>query len=190
MVVSSAGTWATLDLRACEVELSPRRCARFHKKSLLLCGRVASFPKSDLHLVVLVHDFGAGRKSLIFGVWAAPAAGKTNPEGGGHRPPPFGILFGPPGPPTPPNPPTLWFCRHGFLAGRKSPIFEVWAARAAQTTIPKGGGRRPPLLELLFGLPGPPTPPTSAISGRPKNHISKTRVYQHTYLRLVTHFKF
>ncbi len=38
--------------------------------------------------------FGAVRKSLIFGVWAAPAAPKTKPVGGSLRPPPFGLVFG------------------------------------------------------------------------------------------------
>jgi hypothetical protein len=36
----------------------------------------------------LIHGCGAGQKSLIFWVWAAPAAPNTIPEGGGLRPPP------------------------------------------------------------------------------------------------------
>jgi hypothetical protein len=43
-------------------------------------------------LVFVIHDFGAGRQSSILGVWAAPAAPKTIPEGGGLRPPPFGLV--------------------------------------------------------------------------------------------------
>ncbi len=42
----------------------------------------------------LMHGFWAGRKSSILGVWLAPAAPKTIPEGGGLRPPPFGMVFG------------------------------------------------------------------------------------------------
>ncbi len=38
--------------------------------------------------------FSAGRKSRIFGVWAAPAAPQTIPKGGGLRPPPSGLLLG------------------------------------------------------------------------------------------------
>jgi hypothetical protein len=40
------------------------------------------------------HGFWAGRESLIFGVWAAPAAPKTIPKGGGLRPPPSGMVLG------------------------------------------------------------------------------------------------
>ncbi len=48
----------------------------------------------------LIHGFWAGRKSLIFGVWAAPAAPEPNPKGGGLRPPHLlEWFFGPPGPP-------------------------------------------------------------------------------------------
>ncbi len=47
-----------------------------------------------LTLGFLLHGFWAGRRSVIFGVWAAPAAPKTIPEGGGLRPPPFGMLLG------------------------------------------------------------------------------------------------
>ena len=40
-----------------------------------------------------IHGFWAGRKSPILGVWAAPAAAKTIPEGGGASPPPSGSFF-------------------------------------------------------------------------------------------------
>ncbi len=43
-------------------------------------------------LKCLIHGFGAGRQSIIFEVLAAPAARKPIPEGGGLRPPPFGIV--------------------------------------------------------------------------------------------------
>ena len=49
---------------------------------------------------------------------------------------------------------TLGFLIHGFGAGRQSTILGVWAAPAAQKTIPKGGGLRPPLLGSVFGSPG------------------------------------
>ncbi len=37
------------------------------------------------------------RKSVIFGVWAAPGAPETRPKGGGRSPPPFGRFSGAPG---------------------------------------------------------------------------------------------
>ncbi len=40
-------------------------------------------PRAMDTLGFLTHDFGAGRKSPIFGVWAAPAAPKNIPKGGG-----------------------------------------------------------------------------------------------------------
>ncbi len=41
-----------------------------------------------------MHVFWPGRGSHIFGLWAAPVASTTIPEGAGLRPPPFGIVFG------------------------------------------------------------------------------------------------
>ncbi len=38
--------------------------------------------------------FGPAGNRRFFGVWAAPAAPKTIPEGGGRSPPPFGMVFG------------------------------------------------------------------------------------------------
>ncbi len=50
----------------------------------------------------LIHGFGADRKSLIFGVWAALAAPATIPAGGGGDSPPFlERLLGPPVQPRP-----------------------------------------------------------------------------------------
>ena len=48
------------------------------------------------------HDFGAGRKSPIFGVWAAPRARETIQKYGGAKPPIFLNGFG--GPRGRPNP--------------------------------------------------------------------------------------
>ena len=45
----------------------------------------------------LIHDFWAGRKSSIFGFWAAPGARETMQKCGGLRPPHFGMAFGAPG---------------------------------------------------------------------------------------------
>ncbi len=41
-----------------------------------------------------MHGFWAGRTSSVFGVWAAAAAPKTRPKGGGLRPPTFGMVCG------------------------------------------------------------------------------------------------
>ncbi len=71
---------------------------------------------------------------------------------------------------------TIGILIHVFLAGRGSSIFEVWAAAAAPKTIPDGGGRSPPPFGMVFGAAGPPRPPKSTISGRPKNHVLKTQV--------------
>jgi hypothetical protein len=49
---------------------------------------------SHITLGFIIRGFWAGRESPIFGVWAASAAPKTIPDGGGRRPPPFGIVFG------------------------------------------------------------------------------------------------
>ncbi len=68
-------------------------------------GQVAP-PPTSLHfctLGFLIHGVWAGRKSSIFGVWAAPAAPKTIPKGGGLRPPPFGMVFGASGAAQTPN---------------------------------------------------------------------------------------
>ncbi len=51
-------------------------------------------PAGNRRLGFLIHGFWAGRKSSTFGVWAAPAAPKAIPEGGGLRPPFFGTFFG------------------------------------------------------------------------------------------------
>ena len=45
----------------------------------------------------LLRDFWAGRKSTIFGLWAAPGAPKTMPKCGGLRPPYFGMVSRAPG---------------------------------------------------------------------------------------------
>ncbi len=55
---------------------------------------VSSMNWAGLTLVFLIYGFWAGRQSPIFEVWAAPAATKTIPEGGGLRPPPSGMVFG------------------------------------------------------------------------------------------------
>jgi hypothetical protein len=57
--------------------------------------------------------------------------------------------------------------------------FAVWAAPAAQKSIPESGWRSPlsHLLEWLLGPQGPPRPQKSTISCRPKNHALKTQVY-------------
>ncbi len=50
-------------------------------------GKTQQKSKHDRHAVntlgFLIHGSGAGRKSSILGVWEAPAAPKTMPEGGG-----------------------------------------------------------------------------------------------------------
>ncbi len=51
--------------------------------------RGGRFKRQKQTLGFLIHDFWAGRKSSIFGVWAAPAAPKTMPKCGGLRPPYF-----------------------------------------------------------------------------------------------------
>jgi hypothetical protein len=48
----------------------------------------------------------------------------------------------------------LWFSIIGFWAGRRSSILGVWAAPAAQQTIPKGGGRSPPPSGMGFRAAG------------------------------------
>jgi hypothetical protein len=55
---------------------------------------------------------------------------------------------------------TLGFLIHGFWAGLRSYIFEVWAAPAALKTIPTGGGRSPPPSGMVLGAAGAAqTPP-------------------------------
>ncbi len=66
---------------------------------------------------------------------------------------------------------------HGFRAGRKSPIFGVWAAPAAVETFQQVGREAAHLLEGFARPPGAPGPPISAISARPKNYDLKTLVY-------------
>jgi len=55
------------------------------------------------YTTVLIRGFLVDRKSLILGVWAAPAAQKTIPNGGGFRPPPFGRVVGVAGAAQSPN---------------------------------------------------------------------------------------
>ncbi len=62
------------------------------------CGPATGAPNLCLRQLLsalgfLIHGFWAGRESPIFGVWAAPAAPKTIPKGGGRRPPPSGMVF-------------------------------------------------------------------------------------------------
>ena len=54
-------------------------------------------------LEFFIHEFGTGGKSPIWEVWAAPAAPKTTPEGGGVAPHLLEWFLGPPGPPEPQN---------------------------------------------------------------------------------------
>ncbi len=61
------------------------------------------FGKVLYTLGFLIHGFWAGRKSLIFGVWAVPAAPKAIPEDRGLRPHLLAWLLWPPGPPRSPN---------------------------------------------------------------------------------------
>ncbi len=49
---------------------------------------------------------------------------------------------------------TLGFLIHGFWAGRRSPIFGVWAAPAAPQTFPKRGGLSPPPSGMFFWAAG------------------------------------
>jgi hypothetical protein len=57
---------------------------------------------------------------------------------------------------------TLGFLIHGSWAGRKSSMLGVWAAPAAPTTIPEGGGAKPPhRLEWVFGAAGAAQTPTN-----------------------------
>ncbi len=49
---------------------------------------------------------------------------------------------------------TLGFLIHGFLAGRKSSIWGIWGAPAAQKTMSKGGGLRAPPLGMVLGAAG------------------------------------
>ncbi len=56
----------------------------------------------QVDLGFVIHGFGAGRKSTNFGVWAAPAAPQTLPQGGVLRPP-SGMVFGAAGAAQTPN---------------------------------------------------------------------------------------
>jgi hypothetical protein len=54
-----------------------------------------------------IHGFWAGRKSSIVGVWAAPVAPKTIPEGGERSPAHFGMVLGAAGAAQTPNKSTI-----------------------------------------------------------------------------------
>jgi hypothetical protein len=65
-----------------------------------------------------------------------------------------------------------------YLPGpRNHRFFGVWTTPGAPETIPKGEVLRPPSFGMVVGPPGPPKPQISTISGLPKNHVSKTKVY-------------
>ncbi len=49
---------------------------------------------------------------------------------------------------------TLGFLINGFWAGHTSSISGVWVAAAAPETIPKGGGRSPSPLGVVFWVAG------------------------------------
>jgi hypothetical protein len=56
-----------------------------------------------IRLGFLINEFWTGRESSIWEVWAAPAAPKTTPDGGGVAPHLLEWFLGPPGPPKPQN---------------------------------------------------------------------------------------
>jgi hypothetical protein len=109
----------------------------------------------------------------IFDFWGLGSSGVSeNPSKfflGGLRLPAFGMVFGAAGAAQKNR-----FVIHGFLADRKSLIFEVWAAPASRKTFPKVGGLRPPAFGMVFGAAGPPRPQISTMSGLPKKRVLQT----------------
>ncbi len=73
------------------------------------CLRSGSFALREASLALhsdvffISRGFWAGRKSAIFGVWAAPGGRETFPKGGGLRPPTFWRVYRLPEPPRPPK---------------------------------------------------------------------------------------
>ncbi len=62
----------------------------------------------------------------------------------------------------------------------RSEIVDLWGLGGPggpKKPFQKVGGEAPHLLEWFLGPPGPPKPEKSAISGRPKNHVLKAKVY-------------
>jgi hypothetical protein len=60
-----------------------------HKNRNFVTGACKSLTAYQITLGFFIHDFRAGRKSSVFGVWAAPRARDTMPKCGGLRPPYF-----------------------------------------------------------------------------------------------------
>ncbi len=80
------------------VKLASCSTSRRYVLPVLWCSEVVAEFHVDLSLCkihtlgFLIHGFWAGQKSSILGVWAALAAPKTIPKGGGLRPLPFGMV--------------------------------------------------------------------------------------------------
>jgi hypothetical protein len=83
-----AGLQAGLDQHACRT-----RCERSCRRS----GGKATAGAKGPTLGFVIHDFWAGRKSPILGVWAAPLAPETIHKYGGRSPPYCCMVFGAPG---------------------------------------------------------------------------------------------
>jgi hypothetical protein len=71
---------------------------------------------------------------------------------------------------------TLGFLIHGFWAGRKSSIFQVWEVPAAPKAIQEGGGRSPPSSGMVvWGRRGRPDPQNRRVPAGPKTMYEKPK---------------
>ena len=92
----------------------------------------------DRTSVILVTICFTDRKSAILGVWAAPGAPGTLPEGGGLRSPPFGRVSGAPGAPGAPGDPCKGWGVCPTLFGMLACIYALrtWTDTLAAKTCP------------------------------------------------------
>jgi len=120
----------------------------------------------------LMYDFLADRKWSILGVWAAPGGRETFQNGGGLRPPPFWKVSRPPGAAQSPEIDDFRSVKKSYIKNHREVALELVSGADLLSKLMCGAG--PVDLRGSRGRFRPPRPPKSTISGRPKNHISKT----------------